>query len=421
MSKGDWVIDVGANVGHYTKRLSDLVGPAGRVIAIEPVPDTFALLAANVSLCRHANVTLLNLAVSNRTAVVGIQIPDFDSGLKNYYQASVSSERSELMVMVITLDSLPLGHGIGLIKIDAERHDPMVLEGAEALLRRDHPTLIVETAPEASVEWLTRLGVLCRNAPGLSKHAVPLRPTYDMMPRACAAGQRLLFEPGTAFHGQCVSTGTGVLMRILGFSAWRPLFILSAVLILIGGPQHPQGTMEQMLAHPQWVPSHLFLLGGFVAMLVALVLFQRDSLPDRTRRWARLAAIGAALESGEMAFHTAASVDHASLMAGHATPILTTHLWFSVVVYPVFGVMMIGLIITGMRDRVLGSPWIAWLGILGAAAHGLAAPLVVALDVPYARILFPFLMFLALWMVLAAAWPARAAAGRSLDRASVAT
>lgn len=31
---GDWAIDVGANVGHYTKRMSDIVGHTGRVIAL---------------------------------------------------------------------------------------------------------------------------------------------------------------------------------------------------------------------------------------------------------------------------------------------------------------------------------------------------------------------------------------------------
>ena len=77
ISSGDWVIDIGANVGHYTKRFSDLVGPQGRVIAVEPVPDTFALLAANVLLFQYRNVTLLNLAASDQTTVVGIQIPDF--------------------------------------------------------------------------------------------------------------------------------------------------------------------------------------------------------------------------------------------------------------------------------------------------------------------------------------------------------
>ena len=51
VSPGDWVLDIGANVGHYTLELARLVGPQGRVIAFEPVPETFSVLAANVE-CR---------------------------------------------------------------------------------------------------------------------------------------------------------------------------------------------------------------------------------------------------------------------------------------------------------------------------------------------------------------------------------
>ena len=43
ISAGDWVIDIGANGGHYTNRFCDLVGPQGRVIAVEPVAKTFAM------------------------------------------------------------------------------------------------------------------------------------------------------------------------------------------------------------------------------------------------------------------------------------------------------------------------------------------------------------------------------------------
>ena len=49
VSPGDWVIDVGANVGYYTKKFSDLVGPHGRVIAVEPVPETFSFLASVIT------------------------------------------------------------------------------------------------------------------------------------------------------------------------------------------------------------------------------------------------------------------------------------------------------------------------------------------------------------------------------------
>ncbi|HEY7216041.1 MAG TPA: hypothetical protein VIC28_15570 [Thermoanaerobaculia bacterium] len=200
----------------------------------------------------------------------------------------------------------------------------------------------------------------------------------------------------------------------LRFSLWRPCFALAALLILIGGPQHPGGSMAEMLAHPKWVPSHAFILAGFLAMLAGLILYQRSAaLPERTRRWARIATFGTILQAVEMAFHTAAYVDHANLMAGRATPVLTTHLWLAVIFYPIFAVTVIGFIVATLRDRSLGSPWIGWLGILGALAHGAAAPLVVLFKVQEARILFPLLMLLAFWLILAALWPVRVRAERT--------
>jgi len=166
--------------------------------------------------------------------------------------------------------------------------------------------------------------------------------------------------------------------------------------------------MAEMLAHPKWVPAHALMLAGFLALLAGLILYQRSiALPDRTRRWVRLAAVATALQAVEMAFHTAAFVDHANLVAGRATPVLTTHLWLAVVLYPVFGLAVVGLIVAATRDRALGSPWIAWLGILGALAHGAAAPLTILTAIPWARMLFPFLILLALWLLLAALWPLR--------------
>ena len=193
--------------------------------------------------------------------------------------------------------------------------------------------------------------------------------------------------------------------------AWRPLFILSALALLVGGPQHPGGTMAEMLAHPAWVRSHAIVLLGFVLLLIGLILYRRSNAwPDRTSRWARWAIIGTALQAVEMALHTAASVDHANLVAGNPTPVLTTHLRLAVVLYPAFSLSFIGLVIAGVRDRTLGSRWIAWLGILGALAHGAAPPLVGGLGIEDARILFPLLILVALWLLLAALWPAGAAA-----------
>jgi len=166
ISAGDWVIDVGANVGHYTNRFSDLVGSQGRVIAVEPVPETFELLSANVLLFEHSNVTLLNMAASDQPGIAGMQMSRFETGLNNYYQAKLSKGKADLHVLTVTLDALAFPHPIKLMKIDAEGHDPAVLRGAEALLVRDHPILIVETGSSDVVEYLRRFGYTSEKLPG---------------------------------------------------------------------------------------------------------------------------------------------------------------------------------------------------------------------------------------------------------------
>jgi FkbM family methyltransferase len=158
LSDGDWAIDIGANIGHYTKGMSDLVGAHGRVIAFEPVADTFALLAANVQSYRHQNVTLLNAAASDKTGVTGISIPRFTSGLINYYEATVVSNGDGLHVMTLALDSLDLPTAVRLVKIDAEGHELSVLKGMRQLLARDKPALIVEVSCGEVHSFLAEMG-----------------------------------------------------------------------------------------------------------------------------------------------------------------------------------------------------------------------------------------------------------------------
>ena len=158
ISDGDWVLDIGANIGHYTVRFSHLVGANGRVIAFEPVPDTFEILSSNVSFCDAQNVTLINAAASNSTQVVGIEIPKLDSGLDNFYMAHLSTTENDLTVLCIKVDSLELSNKISLVKIDAEGHDFLVLKGMKELLRRDRPVVFIEESSAEIVEFLRELG-----------------------------------------------------------------------------------------------------------------------------------------------------------------------------------------------------------------------------------------------------------------------
>jgi FkbM family methyltransferase len=143
---GDTAIDVGANVGHYTRKLSRLVGPTGRVIAFEPMAETFATLAGNM--CDLRNVTLLNMAASTSSGTCKMNLP-----ANNFYRASISDE-GEFAVLTIPLDAFAFER-CNLLKIDAEGHDFEVLKGATDLISRCRPIIIIETwEGTPAAEWL---------------------------------------------------------------------------------------------------------------------------------------------------------------------------------------------------------------------------------------------------------------------------
>jgi FkbM family methyltransferase len=54
--EGDIVIDIGANLGYYSRILSGLVGPGGKVYAVEPVKPILGVLEHNLRHCRNVEI-----------------------------------------------------------------------------------------------------------------------------------------------------------------------------------------------------------------------------------------------------------------------------------------------------------------------------------------------------------------------------
>jgi FkbM family methyltransferase len=141
---GDLVLDVGANVGWYTRTLSHLVGPTGHVIAIEPVPSTAWLLRQNVRTFGWSNVSVVSGAVSNACGTVTVRVPTV-GGYDDIYGPSVDAVSGRgYRVPMHTLDSLVAGRAVGFVKIDVEGHEWPVIQGAPATLRASGPALLIE-------------------------------------------------------------------------------------------------------------------------------------------------------------------------------------------------------------------------------------------------------------------------------------
>lgn len=152
---GDFVIDVGANVGFFTLMMAKLVGKEGHVLTVEPGADNFAKLVVNLQMNLTGPITLDNRVLSDREEIVKFYSSADDSGghamwppsrwpenVKTQARGDVSFARQATSLSKIVYDghvvpsSLNPNRPIRVIKIDVEGAEWKVLNGANDLFRR---------------------------------------------------------------------------------------------------------------------------------------------------------------------------------------------------------------------------------------------------------------------------------------------
>jgi FkbM family methyltransferase len=142
------VLDVGANIGMTSLALSRLCGK-GRVVAIEPVRRTFEFLQRNLSTAGVANVAAFNFAAGSADVSLPMQANlGFLAGAFVSDKCNVEAkDHFRETVRVKTLDgefpSFSLER-LDFMKIDVEGFELEVLRGAEGLLKRFQPTVLLE-------------------------------------------------------------------------------------------------------------------------------------------------------------------------------------------------------------------------------------------------------------------------------------
>lgn len=145
-------LDVGANQGELTL-IAARHAPAGRVIAFEPVPRWFLLLAENVHRNGLSNVTVVNLALSDQESELEMFTSEdvsaqgaFNEGLSSFHRRA-GRDTAVGRVSAVPLDRYAEREGltrVDLIKVDVEGAERAVLEGAKGTLQRFRPRLILE-------------------------------------------------------------------------------------------------------------------------------------------------------------------------------------------------------------------------------------------------------------------------------------
>ena len=144
---GGKVVDVGANIGHYTIKTAKKVGKTGKIFAFEPEGMCFNLLKKNVEENKLKNVILKKLAAGKNKSKIKIQKSKMNYGdNKVSYQLRVTSY--ELMktetIEMVSLDECLGKEKIDLMKIDVQGWEPEVIEGAKRLIKKWKPTIFFE-------------------------------------------------------------------------------------------------------------------------------------------------------------------------------------------------------------------------------------------------------------------------------------
>ena len=160
-------IDVGANYGVYTHFL---LAHAETVHAFEPLPDLASLLRkAFRSL--SGRVFIHEIALSDASGSAELKSPQDQPGRstidpRNTLSTDIDPSTPIRCYRVVRrrLDSFVLSP-VGFIKVDVEGHEPEVLRGAQGVLLRDKPSLLIEIeerhragSVEESATYLVHLG-----------------------------------------------------------------------------------------------------------------------------------------------------------------------------------------------------------------------------------------------------------------------
>jgi FkbM family methyltransferase len=149
LSVGAVAVDVGANVGWHTLLMAKLVGPGGRVVAVEPNPSVRAQLLRNVNLNRLTQVAIVACALAEAPGIVSFVAPDADdpSSASGHIVSEGNETVASIRVEASTLDALVEQKEINrvdLIKIDAEGFEWPVLQGGQQTIARFRPYIIFE-------------------------------------------------------------------------------------------------------------------------------------------------------------------------------------------------------------------------------------------------------------------------------------
>lgn len=163
---GDTFVDVGANIGFFMALGAKLVGPTGRVVAIEPMDKNIQLISATIWRNGFDHVEVLPFAASSKSQMLAMVTNDGTSNGEVRATAGLGSAMPNLFAHARALDEV-LGSidRVDLVKFDIEGYELFAWQGFKHGMQKHRPVVLTEFHPHcmrrnAGIDPLDYLDVL---------------------------------------------------------------------------------------------------------------------------------------------------------------------------------------------------------------------------------------------------------------------
>jgi FkbM family methyltransferase len=140
LKPGDTFLDLGANEGFFSILGSKIVGPSGRVIAIEPQTRLQSVLVKNIAENKAFNVNVYQRVISDSQGIATLTLsPDMNTGSSGLIRVTKYKTATEEIIQLTFqqfIDQLNVRR-IKLMKIDIESFEYEAVLGSRELFQTD--------------------------------------------------------------------------------------------------------------------------------------------------------------------------------------------------------------------------------------------------------------------------------------------
>jgi FkbM family methyltransferase len=149
LKPGMSILDIGANIGYYALMELGLIGPTGRLVAVEPSPSNVELLRRNLALNGYTGIEVHQAAISDQPGLKPFFLSEM-SNLNTFHDNGTGLlhlSGKTVDVRTATVPEIMNGRPLDLIRMDVEGHEVEVINGLLPAIERGDmsPMIIFET------------------------------------------------------------------------------------------------------------------------------------------------------------------------------------------------------------------------------------------------------------------------------------